>query len=115
EHRAFWGEDKIPGGQVGTASKRHLGPLPKPGQWVRLEVPSAEVALDGRVLRGISFTEFGGHAQWREAGTLPGGEREVTQLIAVGKYPLKPAVIESAHRVASDAAVAAEAGAGKAS
>ena len=36
-----------------------VGELPPAGQWVRLEVPAKDVGLDGRVIRGMSFTLFG--------------------------------------------------------
>jgi hypothetical protein len=45
DHRAYWGANKIPWGQDGTASRRYMGPLPKAGEWVRLEVPAEIVNL----------------------------------------------------------------------
>src|SRR5262249_8343486 len=46
EHRAYWGEDLCY--QKGTpdqANHRKVGPLPKPGEWVRLEVAPEAVGL----------------------------------------------------------------------
>jgi hypothetical protein len=40
EHRACWGENVITEGVDGTAARRHMGPLPPSGRWVRLEVPA---------------------------------------------------------------------------
>ncbi|MFM7834294.1 MAG: hypothetical protein ACKPJD_21045, partial [Planctomycetaceae bacterium] len=45
EHRAFWGEDKIPFGSGDTPGHRSMGPLPEVGKWVRLEVSAAHVGL----------------------------------------------------------------------
>ncbi|HEX8852058.1 MAG TPA: PA14 domain-containing protein, partial [Pyrinomonadaceae bacterium] len=68
EHRAYWGEDRIDWGVAGTVSRRHMGPLPPAGQWVRLEVPAALVGLEGRTLRGMAFTLYGGRVTWDRAG-----------------------------------------------
>jgi mono/diheme cytochrome c family protein len=71
EHRAFWGEDSIPFGQSGTPSRLHLGPLPPPGEWVRLEVDAAKVGLvPGAVLNGWAFTQKGGTVYWDRAGSF---------------------------------------------
>ena len=45
EHRAYWGGNQIDWGQDGSASRKHRGDLPAAGQWVRLEVPAADVGL----------------------------------------------------------------------
>jgi hypothetical protein len=70
EHRAYWGANQIPFGADNTASKRYMGPLPATGQWVRLEVPASQVALEGKVLNGIAFTLYGGRATWDTAGKI---------------------------------------------
>lgn len=71
EHRAYWGDDKIPAGTANTASKRHMGPIPTAGEWVRLEVPAALVDVEGKTLRGMNFSMFGGKCVWHRAGALP--------------------------------------------
>jgi uncharacterized membrane protein/YHS domain-containing protein len=71
-HRAYWGEDVIPFGQSGTASRRRLGPLPDAGKWVRLEIPTSEVGL-GTVntrLVGMSFDQAGGTVYWGRSGVV---------------------------------------------
>lgn len=68
DHRAFWGANRIDYGITGTESRRYIGPLPAPGQWVRLEVPSASVNLSGRTLNGMAFSIFDGRATWDAAG-----------------------------------------------
>lgn len=71
EHRAIWGEDLITFGGIGTdrGNHRSMGPLPKTGAWVRLEVSPEQVDLGpGRVLDGMAFTQFGGLAHWDDAG-----------------------------------------------
>jgi hypothetical protein len=69
EHRAYWGANLIPLGVDGTVSRRYMAPLPAVGQWVRLEVPAAQVGLEGRTLNGMAFTLYGGRATWDYAGT----------------------------------------------
>jgi hypothetical protein len=69
EHRAYWGTNLLPyGGVDGTASRRNMGPLPPTGQWVRLEVPAAQVGLEGRTLNGMAFSLYDGRATWDYAG-----------------------------------------------
>ncbi|MDE0314373.1 MAG: PSD1 and planctomycete cytochrome C domain-containing protein [Candidatus Poribacteria bacterium] len=71
EHRAFWGEDKIKHGEIGSDTPGHkpMGELPHLGEWVRLEVEPAIVGLKaGSVLNGMAFTQFGGKAYWDMAG-----------------------------------------------
>ena len=68
EHRAYWGESQIGWGIEGTVSRRRLGPLPRSGEWVRLEVPAADVGLAGITVRGMAFTLCGGLATWDYAG-----------------------------------------------
>src|SRR5262245_19258211 len=59
DHRAYWGANNIPLGIDGTPSRRRLGALPAAGQWVRLEVPSAAVGLEGTAVTGMSFAVYG--------------------------------------------------------
>jgi hypothetical protein len=69
EHRAYWGANLIGyWGVDGAASRRYMGPLPVAGQWVRLEVPAAQVGLEGRTLNGMAFSLYGGRATWDTAG-----------------------------------------------
>jgi RHS repeat-associated protein len=61
EHRAYWGQNVIPFGVNGTESRRHMGPLPPVGQWVRLEVPASQVGLEGGGAnwRGYNHDSYG--------------------------------------------------------
>ena len=71
DHRAFWGEDKINFGEIGSDTPDHksMGPLPTVGEWVRLEVDPADVGLNPEsVLNGIAFVQFGGTTYWDMAG-----------------------------------------------
>ena len=71
DHRAFWGEDKINFGEIGTDTPAHksMGPLPALGEWVRLEVDPAVVGLESdSILNGMAFAQFGGTAYWDLAG-----------------------------------------------
>jgi hypothetical protein len=68
EHRAFWGADQIAWGTSGQSSRHYMGPLPPAGQWVRLEVPVANVGLQGLSINGMAFVLFGGQATWDHSG-----------------------------------------------
>ena len=71
DHRAFWGEDRIAWGRTKTPSRLRRGDLPQAGEWVRLEVPAADVNLKpGSVIRGWAFTQFGGTVQWDTGGIV---------------------------------------------
>jgi tetratricopeptide (TPR) repeat protein len=69
EHRAFWGEDVIAFGAGGKENHLAMGPLPRAGEWARLEVEAARVGLrPGAVLDGWAFTQHGGTCYWDAAG-----------------------------------------------
>jgi hypothetical protein len=68
EHRAYWGANLINAGNNGSSSRRYMGPLPRAGQWVRLEVPADRVGLEGKRVNGMSFALYGGKATWDRAG-----------------------------------------------
>ncbi len=88
ERRAFWGADKMALGQPNTVSRRRIGDLPKAGEWLRLEVPAQMLDLEGRAIRGVSFTQFNGHCLWARVGTLPPATREVRELVVAETFPL---------------------------
>lgn len=53
-HRALWGnEAKINFGRTGTAEKLVMGPLPKTGEWVRLEVPVKKFGMKAGTKVGV--------------------------------------------------------------
>jgi RHS repeat-associated protein len=68
DHRAYWGANNIPWGVDGTASRKYMGGLPAGGGWVKLEVPASAVGLEGRAVKGMAFTLYGGRAAWDKAG-----------------------------------------------
>src|SRR5262245_51723158 len=73
EHRAYWGANNIVWwGVDGTESRRHMGPLPAGGGWVKLEVPASAVGLEGKTLNGMAFTLYGGRAWWDKTGKSSG-------------------------------------------
>ncbi len=68
-HRAYWGANLIDWGKDGTPQRLRIGDLPRPGQWVRLEVPAARLKLaPGTVIDGWAFTQYDGSAYWDQAG-----------------------------------------------
>src|SRR5206468_9408123 len=73
EHRAYWGANLIPWGIDGGAARRYMGALPLSVQWVRLQVPAAQVGLDGSSLNGMAYTLYGGRANWDYAGKTVAG------------------------------------------
>ncbi|HQZ63945.1 MAG TPA: PSD1 and planctomycete cytochrome C domain-containing protein [Planctomycetaceae bacterium] len=85
-HRAFWGEDLIPFDSGTGENHRPMGPLPKTGEWVRLEVDAAQVGLKaGAELNGWAFTQFGGLAYWDTAGIVtrtPQADQSFESLLA---------------------------------
>jgi hypothetical protein len=80
EHRAIWGDITLAAwGTDNNPSRRHMGPLPEAGKWVRLEVSAEHVGLPaGSKLNGWAFSQHSGTAYWdaagistREVGTQP--------------------------------------------
>jgi RHS repeat-associated protein len=70
-YKAYWGPNKlIWGGDEGT--KISMGPLPQAGGWVKLEVPASALGLEGKELKGMAFTLYGGRANWDKAGKTRG-------------------------------------------
>ncbi len=69
-HRVNWGDaDAIGFGTKGTVSKIQAGPLPKTGEWVRLEVKIADLQLKpGTKFSGLAFTQNGGTVYWDRVG-----------------------------------------------
>ncbi len=71
EHRAFWGNDALAWGAIGTPAHVKMGPLPALGQWVLLEVPASTVGLSGQTVNGMAFTQFDGQVFFDRAGLRP--------------------------------------------
>jgi hypothetical protein len=68
EHRAYWGANRLSYGIDDTPARKHMGPLPPAGKWVRLEVPASAVNLAGSTLNGMAFSVVDGRATWDAAG-----------------------------------------------
>lgn len=68
DHRAFWGNDELPVGAPNTPGRVAAGHLPPPGQWARLEVPAAAVALEERPVSGLSLLLSNGRVWWDRLG-----------------------------------------------
>ena len=69
EHRAYWGASKLSFyAAEGSAGKKSMGPLPTAGQWVRLQVPAKDVGLEGKTIKGMAFSAYGGRVTWDAAG-----------------------------------------------
>ncbi|HXS69095.1 MAG TPA: hypothetical protein VN761_09655, partial [Candidatus Polarisedimenticolia bacterium] len=72
EHRAFWGNDDIDLGTVGTESRRAMGDLPPSGQWAKLSVAAQQVGLTNSSVNGLALTLYGGRATWDYIGKSSG-------------------------------------------
>jgi mono/diheme cytochrome c family protein len=71
EHRAFWGDDRIQYGESNTPSRRRIGPSPKPGEWVRLEVPARQLGINSPIdFVGWSFDQLDGTVYWDKSGVV---------------------------------------------
>ena len=66
---AFWGVDNVR--TAANTNGFYGGPLPAPGEWVRLSVPAILVGLEGQTVQGIAFATYDGAAAWDRAGKLP--------------------------------------------
>jgi hypothetical protein len=68
KHRAYWGDDLIDN-VAGSPPRHHVGPLPRTGKWVRLEVEAAKLGLKlGSKIDGWAVAVRGGTAFWDRAG-----------------------------------------------
>ncbi|MGE0608827.1 MAG: PSD1 and planctomycete cytochrome C domain-containing protein [Pirellulales bacterium] len=69
-HRAVWGDyDAIEWGARDTTERVLIGPLPKAGEWVRLQAAASKIGLrPGDAVTGFAFTQFGGTVYWDQAG-----------------------------------------------
>ncbi len=66
------GRERHPLGAEGSASRVAMGPLPKTGEWVRLEVEAAKVGLNpGAQLNGWAFTQHDGTCFWDRRASSP--------------------------------------------
>jgi predicted acylesterase/phospholipase RssA len=72
EHRAYWGQSRLPWGVEDTPSRRYMGELPLSGRWVRLDVPAYLLGLGGTNVHGMAFTLYNGSATWDVAGRRTG-------------------------------------------
>jgi len=68
EHRAYWGANNITYGTVSTPGRVCMGPLPALGQWVLLQVPANQLALEGTAVSGMAFSQYDGRATWDYSG-----------------------------------------------
>lgn len=109
EHRAIWGENRIPYGRANTASRRTMGKLPEKGKWIRLEVAAQHVGLKpGTVLNGWAFTQIDGKLHWDRAGIVKtpatpthfASQRQWEAVQQAVKKPGLPKGVQAALRVA---------------
>ncbi len=70
KNRAVWGaQEKIGFGTPNTTEKVYMGPIPKTGEWVKLEFTARQVGLKpGTKVTGYAFTQFAGTVTWDHLG-----------------------------------------------
>ena len=66
KNRVVWGkQEKIGFGKPNTTEKVFMGPLPKAGEWVKLEWTARKIGLKpGTTVTGYAFTQFAGTVTW---------------------------------------------------
>jgi hypothetical protein len=64
--KVWWGSDPKQGGAyAGGAPGDRLGPLPRTGDWVQLDVPLADLGIkDGQAIGSLTLQEYGGVVYW---------------------------------------------------
>jgi hypothetical protein len=68
-HRALWGADIIEFGAKNTTERFVAGPLPKAGEWAKLEIDGSSMGLTpGMKVVGYAFTVHGGTAYFDKMG-----------------------------------------------
>lgn len=72
KNRVVWGaQEKIGFGTPNTTEKVFMGPMPKAGEWVKLEFTAKKVGLKpGTRVTGYAFTQFGGTVTWDRLGIV---------------------------------------------
>ncbi len=72
DNRANFGDpNALPYGDVKAKTKVQVGPLPKLGEWVRLEVNPAAIGIKpGTKVNGAAFSQQGGTVHWDSAGWI---------------------------------------------
>jgi len=79
--RAYWGS--VSGtpcaawGRDGTKALLCLGPLPKPGEWTELSISPFDLGLEGREIKELAFTTYGGIACFDRAAVVVAGKEKV--------------------------------------
>jgi hypothetical protein len=111
EHRAYWGANTIPWGTDNSPARRHMGKLPAPGKWVRLEVGARHIGLnEGARVNGLALTQFDGTVYWDKVGLVTRSQSapEFTSLAIweewekVSPSPRVPKDVRDALRVVSE-------------
>ncbi|MBI3878162.1 MAG: DUF1553 domain-containing protein, partial [Verrucomicrobia bacterium] len=71
-HRVVWGDaDAIEYGKKDSPERLPMGPLPKAGEWARLEFSASKLALKaGTKIDGVAFTQNGGTVYWDKLGVI---------------------------------------------
>ena len=71
EHRAYWADSERSERLPQAPTRRWMGPLPKPGAWMRLDVSAGDVGLgqpESAGITGLSFDQVGGYITWDATG-----------------------------------------------
>ena len=84
-----------------------IGPLPKPGQWARLEVPATSLGANptGVKLTGMTFETDGGQANFDRPGFLTRKSQKV-EVVKVEQIGTLPMTLAEGSKAASDSGAA---------
>jgi VCBS repeat-containing protein len=69
-HGVYWGTNVFAWGTNSTQSRYCMGDLPSTGKWVRLEIPSSAVNLEGASVSGLALCRYDGHVWWDRTATF---------------------------------------------
>jgi hypothetical protein len=75
---------------------RAMGPIPRPGEWTRLEVELADIGIAGELVDGIGFVHDGGRVFWGRTTIESGSNSQTLWGDSLGPFPANsgPAKIE---------------------
>jgi hypothetical protein len=87
-HRAYWGENLCTWGQNFSPSRLPMGPLPKTGEWVRLEIPAGQIGVEvNTTIDSCSLDTLGGVIYWDKVGLKTAPKNVATAEPAKKKEP----------------------------
>jgi RHS repeat-associated protein len=72
-YRTYWGENLMNYGTDGTSSRKRIGDIPASNAWVRLEIPAAEMGMEGVTINAFAVLVRNGNVRVDRVGKAPAG------------------------------------------